>query len=239
MKKLNVKENLIAQAKKHNSSFTIEPLDASQSITLGNTLRRILFTKTPSLAAYAVEINDIKNEFDSLVGLREDILEVIVNLKEIVYSLPSSLNKANKNFSGYLFAIGPKIITAKLFNFPKNTTRVINSLKYIGTLTEKKPFYLELKLKIGNGYNYEFQESTKQEFKRPSLLLPITTNFCPIKNVTYLTNLCYNNNGLLKESLTLNIQTNGSCTPGRCLFESLKYLNSSITFLTNNFNLLI
>lgn len=234
-----MKENLIVKAKKHNSSFTIEPLDASQSITLGNTLRRILFTKTPSLAPYAVEINDIKNEFDPLVGLREDVLELIVNLKEIVYSLPFTFNKANKNFSGYLFAIGPKIITANLFKFPRKTTRVINSLKYIGTLTEKKPFYLELKLKIGNGYNYEFQESSNQECKKSNFLLPITTNFCPVKNVTYLTNLCYNNNGLLKESLTLSIQTNGSCTPARCLFESLKYLNSSITFLTNNFNLLI
>lgn len=240
MLKLDIRNNIVNQENEHKSSFLIEPLESSQSISLGHLLRRVVLSNTPGIALYAVSLNDIKNEFNFINGIREDIFEIILNLKELVFSSLSGIDLLVKKINNvFLLANGPKIITAKLFQFPKNVIRIINSQKYICTLTQKKSFFLELMLKKDKGYITEQKKKTINYYKKYNNFIIVNSTFCPIKIINYNTNLCYNNNGLLKESLIFNITTNGSITPLKCLLEAIKFINDNLQMTLNQVKLIL
>ena len=112
MSTLTCIENSTDQEKSHYGCFIIEPLEAGQGITLGNALRRTLLSDLSGFAIVGVRINNVKHEFASIPGLREDILEVLLNLKEIVFK--TAFSYKDKNFSptlkGFLNVKGPIII---------------------------------------------------------------------------------------------------------------------------------
>jgi DNA-directed RNA polymerase subunit alpha len=86
MSTLNCIETYIDQEQNHYGCFVIEPLETGQGITLGNALRRTLLSDLTGFSITGVRINDLKHEFSIVEGLREDILEVLLNLKEVVFN---------------------------------------------------------------------------------------------------------------------------------------------------------
>ena len=89
MSTLNCIESYIDQEKNYYACFLIEPLEVGQGITLGNALRRTLLSDLSGFAITGVRMNDVKHEFSALEGVREDVLEILLNLKEVVF--PSRL----------------------------------------------------------------------------------------------------------------------------------------------------
>ena len=228
MNKLTCIENYIDTNNNHFGSFLIEPLELGQGITLGNSLRRTLLSDLTGLAITGVRINNLKHEFSIIEGLREDILEVLLNLKEIKFknsfSFKENLSLASSSgfkLKGFLKIKGPIVITAGMFNLPKNIIKIINPNQYICTIVDNSEIYLEIDIEKGKGYRLG-EEYIKYPKKRSTLF--IDALFMPIKKVNYKIKLIHDTEGNIKESLNLEILTNGTISPERSLQESLKIL---------------
>ncbi len=223
-------ETYIDSEHNHYGSFIIEPLETGHGITLGNAIRRTLLSDLTSFAITGVRINDLKHEFSIIEGLREDILEVLLNLKEIVFKSFQSSNKNLKDtkLKGFLNVKGPRIITAGMFQLPKNSFKIINPNQYICTLVNHSEFYLEIDIEKGKGYRLT-EETRRKNIQekfvpvKPATLL-VDALFMPVRKVNYKIKLIHDTRGNIKESLNIEILTNGSITPKRSLLESIKVL---------------
>jgi DNA-directed RNA polymerase subunit alpha len=239
MRLLNCIETYIDKENNYYGSFVIEPLETGQGITLGNTLRRTLLSDLTGFSITGVRINNLKHEFSTMEGIREDVLEILLNLKEVIFksSFFLPIEKKTKKFKGFLHVKGPLIVTAGMFNLPKDALKIINPNQYICTIINNSEFYLDID--IENGVGYQLVEETRKKnslenfFLTKSTTLFIDALFMPIKKVNYKIKLIHDSRGNIKESLCLEILTNGSITPKRCLQEAIKillHLFSSLLF---------
>ena len=210
------------------SLFAIEPLEVGQSITIGNSLRRTLLSDLSSYAITSVRINDIEHEFTVLSCIREDVLEVLLHLKDIVFR-PSlyTKNREDKAFKAVLNVQGPVIVTAGMFALPYKYLSIVNPNQYICTIIDDSDLYIELEIEKGKAYrlvdeNRRLKKPKGRESKGRALF--VDSLFMPVRKVNYKVKLIHDTKGNIKESLLLEITTNGSMTPKRALLESLKLL---------------
>lgn len=228
MNKLKCLENYIDKEENHYGCFLIEPLEIGQGITLGNALRRTLISDLSGLAVTGVRINNLKHEFSIIEGLREDILEVILNLKELIFKQSFLYKKKNYNYKAFLNIKGPIVVTAGMLKLPKEELTLLNPNQYICTIVDSSELYIELDIQEGKGYRLanDFQKSKLEKKLFPSVptTLLIDAVFMPIKRVNYKVKLIHDTKGNIKESLNLEIITNRSITPKRSLQEALKIL---------------
>lgn len=196
--------------------FVIEPLDQGFGQTLGNSLRRVLLSALPGAAITTVRIGGVKHPFSTLPGLKEDIVELILNIKKLRVRLfeeegtKLTLDKA-----------GPGSVTAA--DFEKNPSiEVVNQDLYLGSLTDKKS-NLDLELTVEKGYGYSLAEERKGETIGT---IPVDAIFTPVTRVNYkveetrvgrMTNL---------DKLILEIYTDGTISPKLALEEAAKILVS-------------
>nr|AYO28711.1 RNA polymerase alpha subunit [Neotessella volvocina] len=206
--------------------FVIEPLNTGQGLTLGNSLRRTLLTDLTGFAISGVRINDLPHEFALIPGLREDCLEILLNLKEIIFKTAFDLSISK--IQGFLNIKGPIILTAGLFKLPKNLIQILNPNQYLGTIVDSNEIYIEIDIESGKGYRLseENQSQNSEKIVSPNkpTTLYIDASFMPVKKVDYKIRLINDTKGNIKESLTLDIWTNGSITPQRALQEAIKIL---------------
>ena len=230
MSKLICIESYIDKERNHYGNFLIEPLELGQGITLGNALRRTLLSDLTGFAITGARINNLKHEFAVVEGLREDILEVLLNLKEIVFksSYFSPSQKKETKLKSFINIQGPIVITAGMLQLPKNSLKVINPNQYICTIVDNSYFYLEVDIENGKGYQLTDENrkkiiNEKFNISKPSTLV-LDSIFFPIKKANYKIKLIHDTRGNIKESLNFEILTNGSITPKRGIQESLKIL---------------
>jgi DNA-directed RNA polymerase subunit alpha len=221
-------ENFIDPENNQYGCFLIEPLQTGQGITLGNALRRTLLSDLTGYAITGVRINNLKHEFSAIEGLREDVLEVILNLKEIVFQSSFLSIAKQKKWKGFFNVQGPIIVTAGMLQLPKHVFKIINPQQYICTLVDSSFFYLEVDIEQGVGYSITDEIKKKKDFLKFHSQKPATLRidalFMPIRKVNYKIKLIHDSRGNIQESLWIEILTNGSITPKRSLQESLKIL---------------
>jgi DNA-directed RNA polymerase subunit alpha len=244
MSTLTCIETFIDDEENNFGSFLIEPLEIGQGITLGNALRRTLLSDLTGYSITGIRINNLKHEFATITGLREDILEVLLNLKDINFKSSFKFDQQNINQNkivAFLNVKGPLIVTAGMFNLPKDILKIINPNQYICTITDSSDFYLEIDIEKGKGYKLveEMRKQSMQEKvknRRPSTLL-VDAIFMPVKKVNYKIKLINDTKGNIKESLNIEIMTNGSITPKRSIQEALKILMNLLypVFINSNF----
>ena len=214
----------------HYGCFIIEPLETGQGITLGNALRRTLLSDLTGFSITGVRINDLKHEFSIVESLREDILEILLNLKEIIFKSSLLIKEQTQTIKvkGFLQIKGPIIVTAGMFQLPKNNFKILNENQYICTIVDDSELYIEIDIENGKGYKLtEEIRKTRIEKKfsilKPSTLL-IDAIFIPVKRVNYKIKMIHDSKGNIKESLIIEVWTNGSISPRRSIQESLKIL---------------
>nr|BCL05877.1 RNA polymerase subunit alpha [Pteridomonas sp. YPF1301] len=204
------------------SHFIISELFLGNGLTIGNSLRRMLLLNLKGTALIAIKISNICHEFSSIYGIREDILEILLNLKEI--TLKTQTNKGIIHY-GLLTADGPGIITGNCLSFNSNI-KIINPNQYIATLYLSTKITFEVIAMSNKGYRLNYNQNL-----RYSNFLNIDAIFMPILKVNYkiitkLTILKYKT-----ESLLLELTTNGSIAPYKAFHEAsflLKRLFSSM-----------
>jgi len=246
MSTLTCIETFIDNEQNNFGSFIIEPLEIGQGITLGNALRRTLLSDLTGYSITGVRINNLKHEFATIEGVREDVLEILLNLKDIIFKSSFKFDKQiselnSVQLKGFLNTKGPIIITAGMLNLPKGVFKIINPNQYICTITDSSDFYLEVDIERGKGYRLvdEIRKKAKNEKvidSKPSTLL-VDAIFMPIKKVNYKIKLIHDSKGNIKESLEIQILTNGSITPKRSIQEALKILMNLLypLFISPNF----
>ena len=203
--------------------FAIEPLNLGQGITLGNSLRRTLLANIKGTAIVNVRIAGVNHEFSTITGVREDVLEILLNLKEIV------LKSNNKEAQiGRLRVQGPAIVTAGLLDLPPEI-EIIDKRQYIATICNNTIF--EMEFKVEQGYGYRLVENYKNE-KSPDFL-QIDAVFMPVKKVNYTVQEKRVNTELVQERLVLDIWTNGSLSPQNAIGEGAKILTNLFHPLTH------
>lgn len=212
--------------------FQLGPFDTGQGLTVANAVRRTLLSELSGLAIVAVEIEGAKHEYSTLPGIRESVLDILLNLKQIV--LTSRFQIQEPEF-GYLQFQGPGIVKAGDLKLPLSI-QCVDPEQYIATLSYDG--VLNLKFYICQGKNYvsfstlsgDLQESKNlKPFSGKSMkisnILPIDAVFLPVNKVNFLLET-YNSSrfGKTKERIFFEIWTNGSIHPRQAIHEAAKIL---------------
>ena len=189
--------------------FLIDSLSSGQGITIGNLLRRVLLGDLKGTAITGVRIAGVKDEFSLISGVREDILEILLNLKGIV--LKSEI--VSRQF-GRLRVHGPAVITASSLELPPEI-EIINPNHYIATISSSNIVEIEFKIESGTKYrlaNELFSDKFEDFIETDAIFMPVQKVDFKVENV-------YDNSNIIKERLILDIWTNGSISPEQAIFS--------------------
>jgi DNA-directed RNA polymerase subunit alpha len=193
------------------SRFVIEPLERGQGTTVGNALRRVLLANLEGAAVTAVRIAGVSHEFATLVGVREDVLEILLNMKEIVFQ-----SFSNAPQIGRLAATGPGTIVAAQFDLPSEVV-VVDPNQYVATLAEGAKLEMEFRVEKGKGYR---AVDRGRDDATPLDFLQIDAVFMPVSKVNYLVEDALVDGSISKDRLILDIWTNGSLKPDEALSQA-------------------
>lgn len=200
--------------------FIIEPLESGFGHTLGNALRRVLLSSLPGAAVTAIQIEGIQHEFSTVEGVKEDVVELILNFKELVLK-----NHAQEAKELTLSAIGPKVVTASDI-IVDDQVDIINPDLPIATLSEKGK--LDVRLRIENGRGYVSADKNKTA-NTPIGVIPIDSIFSPVKKVNYTIEDTRVGQITDYDRLTLEVWTNGSLHPDEAISYAAKILSEHLS----------
>ncbi len=195
--------------------FVIEPLEPGYGITIGNALRRILLRSLPGAAIIRVRITDVWHEFSTIEGVREDVTEIVLNLKRVRLRMVSALREARAS----LFAQGAKVVTAADVDWPSEV-EVVNPDQVIATL-DSEDARIEMDLVIAKGRGYQPAEA--QEIFAIGEI-PLDAIFTPIEKVNYVVEHTRVGHMTDYDRLILEIVTDGTVEPGDALAEAAQVL---------------
>jgi DNA-directed RNA polymerase subunit alpha len=197
------------------SKFVLEPLERGQGTTVGNALRRVLLSNLEGAAVTAVRIAGVNHEFATIDGVREDVLEILLNMKEIVLKSYTSAPQI-----GRVMITGPATVRAAQFDLPSEV-EIVDPGQYIATLAEGAR--LEMEFRIEKGKGYRAVERGRDDGAAVDFL-QIDAVFMPVNKVNYSVEEARIDGSLEKDRLLLDIWTNGSITPQEALTEAAKTL---------------
>jgi DNA-directed RNA polymerase subunit alpha len=197
--------------------FIIEPLQPGYGHTMGNAIRRVLYTSIPGTAVTSVSISGVKHKFSSLKGLKENIVDILLNLKEVTFRLNENMPSATLKLS---VKGARQIIAADIQE--TDGVEVLNKDQYIGSLSGDDA-KLELEITVEKGYGYSLAEERKI-----SALGGITTDavFTPVIRVNYNVVATRVGRQTNLDKLILKIWTNGTIAPREALNQAAKILAS-------------
>ena len=209
----------------NQGTFTIEPLDKGFGYTYGNSLRRVLLSSLKGAAITSVRIEGVAHEFSTISGIKEDVTDIILNLKEIVVRMHTDADVVEVP----LVATGPGEITAADLEVPAGV-EILNPEAPIATLEKKTK--LEMYLTIGRGRGYSPAEDNKTE-DQPIGVIPIDSIFSPIKRASYRVDSSRVGQRTDFDKLSLQLETDGSIEPGAALREAAELMIASLAIFTD------
>ncbi len=209
----------------NRGSFTIEPLDRGFGYTFGNSLRRVLLSSLAGAAVTSVRIEGVAHEFSTIPGVKEDVTDIVLNLKGIVCRMHSDATE----IEAPLVVTGPGEITAKDIDLPSGV-EILNPDAHIATLEKKTK--LEVYLTIGRGRGYRPAEENKSS-DQPIGVIPIDSIFSPVRRVAYAVEQARVGQKTDFDKLTLDIETDGSIDPHAALREAAEILISQLAIFTD------
>ncbi|MGC8712127.1 MAG: DNA-directed RNA polymerase subunit alpha [Leptodesmis sp.] len=197
------------------SRFVIEPLERGQGTTLGNALRRVLLSNLEGAAITAVRIAGVNHEFATVPGVREDVLDILLNMKKVVLKSYSSQPQI-----GRLLVQGPMTVTAEHFELPSDV-ELVDPSQYIATLSPNSTLEMEFRIEKGKGYRAVDKgrdDSTALDF------MQIDSVFMPVRKVNYSVEDARVGDAMEKDRLIMEVWTNGSLTPQEALSQAANIL---------------
>jgi DNA-directed RNA polymerase subunit alpha len=209
----------------NRGTFTIEPLDKGFGYTFGNSLRRVLLSSLGGAAIKSVRIEGVAHEFSTVPGVKEDVTDIVLNLKDIVIRMHTDADEVEVP----LVSSGPGDIKAKDIDLPAGV-EILNPNAPIATLEKKTK--LEMYLTIGRGRGYSPAEDNKSE-DQPLGVIPIDSIFSPIRRASYAVDTARVGQRTDFDKLALEIETDGSIEPSGALREAAEILIKSLAIFTD------
>ena len=207
-----------------HGQFVVNALKPGQGITIGNQLRRVLLGDLGGMAISAVRIAGVTHEFSTIPGVREDILEILLNLKGIVLK-----SNTEKTQFGRLKIQGPNVVTADSMQLPDDL-KIINPNHYIATLSTSSILEIEFKFEYGTGYKLASQTFLEEDEN----YLQLDTIFMPVQKVDFKIENVYDSSNEITERLFLDIWTNGSISPTEALESASQIIIDLFAALIHN-----
>ena len=206
----------------NKGSFSLQPLERGYGTTLGNAMRRVLLTSIPGAAITNVKIDGVQHEFSTIDGVKEDVADIIMNLKKVRFKLmdnePDKLELSIK---------GKTIFTAKNIQDASDQFEILNPDEYITEINSKGKLDIELRIGIGKGY------VPSEENDKPNLpvgTLSIDSIFNPVTKATFNVTPVPGAKDPI-EILNLSVETDGSITAKDALSYSATYLRDHLMFI--------
>ena len=206
----------------NTGTFTVQPLERGFGVTIGNALRRVLLTSIPGAAITHVKIDGVQHEFSTLTGVKEDVADIIMNLKNVRFRLmDNNPDKVNLSLKG------KHIFTANDIQKASDQFEILNPDHYISEINAKGKIELELRIGIGKGY------VPSEENDLPNLTvgtLSIDSIFNPVTNVSFNIQPVPGAKDPI-EILSMDIKTDGSITAKDAASYSATYLREHLKFV--------
>ncbi len=202
------------------AEFVIEPLESGYGPTLGHAMRRVLLTSIPGYAVTSIKISGAKHKFTEIPGLKENIIDFILNVKGLHVRLADSKNSATLKLS----VKGTKQITGKDIT-ETDGAEVVNKDHYLGSLSGDKA-KLEVEFTVERGYGYSLAEDRTSDTVG---VIRTDAIFSPVTRVNYTVEATRVGRRTDMDKLVLQVWTNGSITPQEALDETAKILASYFT----------
>jgi DNA-directed RNA polymerase subunit alpha len=206
-------------------SFTVEPLDKGFGYTFGNSLRRVLLSSLGGAAVTSVRIEGVAHEFSTVPGVKEDVTDIVLNLKDLVVRMHTDADEVEAP----LVATGPGEVKAKDIDLPSGV-EILNPEAPIATLEKKTK--LEIYLTIGRGRGYSPADENKSD-EQPIGVIPIDSIFSPIRRASYAVATARVGQRTDFDKLTLDLETDGSIEPAAALREASEILIKSLAIFTD------
>ena len=198
--------------------FVIEPLERGFGHTLGNSLRRVLLSSLPGVAVSGIQIEGIQHEFSAVPGVKEDVTEIILNLKELSARLYCEGSKQVT-----IDVKGPCELTAAALEVD-DEVEVINRDLHIATLNEEAHLVMNVSLEKGRGY---VSADRNKQPNTPIGVIPVDSIFTPIRKVNYVVEDTRVGQITDYDKLTLEVWTDGSILPDEAISLAAKILSGT------------
>tara|TARA_B110000438_G_scaffold272050_1_gene290455 strand:+ start:165 stop:1199 length:1035 start_codon:yes stop_codon:yes gene_type:complete len=222
-----IKPNKLEINSNEDKSFakvTAEPLEKGFGQTLGNALRRILLSSIQGAAVTAIQTDGVLHEFSSIKGVREDVTDIVLNVKNL--AIKSSVNSPKKII---LDVKGPKEVKAKDITLSPEI-EILNPEQVICNLDEKTNFHMELIVDTGKGY----VPSTKNKDEDSPLgLIAVDSFFSPVKKVSYTVENTRAGSGFDYDKLVMNIETNGTVNAEDAIAYAARIFQDQLAMFVN------
>ncbi|MCP1335208.1 DNA-directed RNA polymerase subunit alpha [Futiania mangrovi] len=209
---------------KRTATIVAEPLERGFGTTLGNSLRRVLLSSIQGAAVTAVQIDGVLHEFSSIAGVREDVTDIVLNIKEIALLMHA---EGPKRLT--LRATGPGEVTAGQIT-PSADIEILNPDHVICTLDDGVSLHMEFT--VGSGKGYVPADRNRPE-DAPIGLIPVDALYSPVKKVSYRVENTREGQILDYDKLTLEIETNGALTPEDALAYAARILQDQLQTFIN------
>ena len=214
-------------------TFIVEPLERGYGITLGNSLRRVLLSSLPGVAVTNIKIDGVLHEFSTVPGVKEDVTEIVLNVKGITAKLHTNSPK-----TVVIDVIGEQVVTAG--DIKQDTDiEILNPDHHIATVAQGERFYMELT--FDNGRGYVSQERNKQihtSLLGSNVSAPIGTIYTdsiytPVYNVRYTVDSTRVGTVTDYDKLTIEIETNGTISAKEAVSLGAKILNEHLNLFVD------
>ena len=209
----------------HRGVFVIEPLDRGFGHTFGNSLRRVLLSSLEGAAVTSVKVEGTAHEFTTLPGVREDVTDIVLNLKNLV----SRLHGDSPEVEVHIAAKGPGVVTAKDIEAPAEL-EILNPELGIANLADRGR--LEMTLTIARGRGYMPAELNRGP-QHTIGVIPIDSIFTPVRRVAYQVEAARVGQRTDYDKLTIDITTDGSVDPKDALGEAAEILIRQLAIFTD------
>lgn len=206
------------------ATIIAEPLERGFGLTIGNALRRVLMSSLQGAAVISVQIDNVLHEFSSVAGVREDVTDIVLNLKGVAILMEV---EGPKRLS--ISAKGPSVVTAGDISESAGI-EVLNKDQVICHLDEDADLYMELMVNTGKGY--VAADKNKPE-DAPIGLIPVDAIYSPVKKVSYDVQPTREGQVLDYDKLTLKLETDGSITPEDAVAFAARILQDQLTIFVN------
>ena len=214
--------------------FVVEPLERGYGMTLGNSLRRVLLSSLPGVAVTSIKIDGVLHEISAIPGVKEDVTEIVLNVKGITAKLYSPTPK-----TVYIDLNGPRDVTARDIVCDSDI-EILNPDHHIATLCENSHFYMELTFDHGRGY--VSNDKNKQNYLAanaqsgsglPIGLIFTDSIYTPVYSVSYEVENTRVGNITDYDKLTITVNTNGTITAKEAVSLGAKILNEHLNLFVD------
>ncbi|HET9034173.1 MAG TPA: DNA-directed RNA polymerase subunit alpha [Dokdonella sp.] len=207
----------------NHAKVVVEPLERGFGHTLGNALRRVLLSSIPGCAITEVEIDNVLHEYTTLEGLQEDVIEVLLNIKDIAIRMHGH-DEATLTLSKK----GKGVVTAGDITLD-HSVEIVNPEHVICHLTKDIALNMRLKVERGVGYQPAVSRHLPDEEARPIGRLPLDASFCPVRRVAYQVDSARLEQRTDLDKLVLEIDTNGAIDAEEAVRKAAEILQDQIS----------